>query len=175
VSSEDTSLIDDFFANSRSLVFVDIPSRNLTFSNRDWFRVGGISNELTIIENIMTVHFEIVERARASETLVINVSPLIPNLDSPLIALFALFLFGTGSQFFVVPADVSESLAKSVQTQEGFVATMIINSEGDILAHPDSARVLGSENLQNSEMYEKMYEQGLPRGQIVYEEETDDA
>jgi len=173
LSGGDTSLVEDFFANSRSLVFVGIPNSDFGFSNRDWFRANGIFNESAILNSIMTTHLEIADRARGGETLVMNVSPLIPNLDSPLIALFAPFLFGTVKQSFVVLADVGASLAESVQNQEGFTTTMIINSEGDILAHPDSARVLEGENLRNSEIYERMYTQGLPRGQIFYKEETD--
>jgi len=173
-SSGDALLIDDFFANSRSLIFVGIPGSGLGFSNRAWFRSSGIINESAILESVMAANFEIIDRARAGETLVINVSPLIPNLDSPVIALFAPFLFGTERQSFVVLADVGASLAESVQGQEGFTTTMIINSEGEILAHPDSARVLGGENLRNSEIFEKIYAQGLPRGQIVYEEETEE-
>jgi len=173
-SSGDDLLIDDFFANSRSLIFVGIPRSNFSFSNRDWFRANGIFNESTILESIMASNFEIIDRARAGETLVINISPMIPNLNSPVIALFAPFLFGTERETFVVLADVGASLAESVQNQEGFVTTMIINSEGDILAHPDLARILGGENLRDSVIFEEIYAQGLPRGQIVYEEETDE-
>jgi len=173
LSGGDTSLVEDFFANSGSLVFVGIPNSDFGFSNRDWFRANGIFNESAILDSVMTTHLGIADRARNGETLVMNISPLIPNLDSPLIALFAPFLFGTVKQPFVVLADVGASLAESVQNQEGFTTTMIVNSEGDILAHPDSARVLGGENLRNSEIYERMYTQGLPRGQIFYKEETD--
>jgi len=173
-SSGDALLVEDFFANSRSLIFVGIPGSELGFSNRDWFRASGIFNESAILESIIGANLETANRARGGETLVINVSPLIPNLDSPVIALFAPFLFGTERQSFVVLADVGASLAESVQSQEGFTTTMIINSEGEILAHPDSARVLGGENLRNSEIFEKMYTQGLPRGQILYEEETEE-
>ena len=174
MSNEDTSLVEDFFANSRSLIFVGIPGSDFSFSNRDWFRASGIFNESATLESIMATHSENLDRARAGETLIINISPLIPNLHSPVIAFFAPFLFGTERQTFVVLADVGASLAESVQSQEGFTTTMIINSEGEILAHPDPARVLGGENLRNSEIFEKLYAQGLPRGQIFYEEETDD-
>lgn len=173
-SSGEVSLVEDFFANSRSLIFVGIPGNDFNFSNRDWFRTNGIFNESAILNSIIATHSEIVDKTRGGETFIINVSPLIPNLDSPVIALFTPFLFGTERQAFVVLADVGASFAESVQTQEGFTTTMIINSEGEILAHPDFARVLGGENIRNSEIFEKVYSQGVPRGQIIYEEKTDE-
>lgn len=173
-SSGEVSLVEDFFANSRSLILVGIPDSDFNFSNRDWFRTNGIFNESAILNSIIATHSEIVDKTRGGETFIINVSPLIPNLDSPVIALFTPFLFGTERQAFVVLADVGASFAESVQTQEGFTTTMIINSEGEILAHPDFARVLGGENIRNSEIFEKVYSQGVPRGQIIYEEKTDE-
>lgn len=168
------NLVDDFFANSRSLVYVGVPGSGLDFTNRDWFRSNRIFDESTILRSILISRSAELEKARAGETVVINVSPLIPNLETPVIALAAPFLLGTERKALVIIADVGASLAESVRIQEGFTTTVIVNSDGEILAHPDYSRVFGGESLRDSEIFQEMYAQGLSEGQILFQENTID-
>jgi len=166
------ALVDDFFANSGSLVYVGIPEAGLDFTNRDWFRQNRIFDERTVLRGILDARSEDLLRARGGETVIINVSPLIPNLETPVMALAAPFLLGTEQQALVILADVGGTLAESVRIQEGFTTTVIVNSQGEMLAHPDFSRVFGGENLRDSAAFQEMYAQGLPEGQILFQEGT---
>ena len=166
------SLVGDFFDNSQSLIYVGIPNSDMNFSNRDWFRANRIFNESAVLQDIFTERSEDLEKAKAGETVVINVSPLISNLETPVIALAAPFLLGDTQEALIVLADVGDTLAESVRIQEGFTTTVIINSEGEILAHPDYTRIFGGETLRDSAVFQEMYGKGLPEGQLVFREDT---
>ncbi len=169
-SGSSGDLVDDFFANFSSLVYVGIPGRQMEFSNRIWFRSNRIFNEEFILQNILSTRSEDLERARAGETVVLNISPLIPNLNTPLVALITPFLLGMEREALVIFADVSSSLAESVRTQEGLTTTMIVNSDGEILAHPDYSRVFGGESIRDLPVFDEMYSKGLSEGQIIYQD-----
>ena len=166
------NLVDDFFANSRSLIYVGVPGSGLDFANRDWFRTNRIFDEAAVLRSILTTRAEDLDKAKAGETVVINVSPLIPHLETPVIALAAPFLLGTEQEALVIIADVGSSLAESVRIQEGFTTTIIVNSDGEMLAHPDFSRLFGGESIRGSVIFQEMYAQGLPEGQILFQEET---
>ena len=167
-----TSLIDDFFYNYQSLVYVGVPGSNFEFANRDWFRDNRISDERAVLNNIMSARAEDLEKARSGETVVVNVSPFIPNLKAPVIALAAPFLLGSEQKALVILADIGDSLAESVSSQKGKTTTVIINSQGEMLAHPDFTRVFNGDSLRDSPVFQKMYSMGLTEGQIHFQEET---
>jgi adenylate cyclase len=171
-SGGSAALVEDFFANSRSLIYVGVPGSGFDFANRDWFRSNRIFDEASVLNNILDARADSLENARSGETVVVNVSPLIPNLETPVIAMAAPFLLGTEQQALVILADVGSTLAESVRIQEGFTTTVIVNSDGEMLAHPDFSRVIGGENLRDSSIFQEMYAQGLPEGQVLFQEET---
>ncbi len=173
VSSD--SLVDDFFANFSSLVYVGIPGRDLDFSNRIWFRSNRIFNEEAILQNILSARAPELEKARSGETVVMNISPLVPNLNAPVLALAAPFLLGMDREVLLILADVSSSLAESVRTQEGLTTTMIVNADGEILAHPDYSRVFDGENVAGTPVFREMYTKGLSEGQIIYDEPDEES
>ena len=168
----ETALIDDFFYNYKSLVYVGVPGSDFEFANRDWFRDNRISDEKAVLANIMAARADDLERAQKGETIVINVSPFIPNLKAPVLALAAPFLLGSEQKSLVILADIGNSLAESVSSQKGKTTTVIINSAGEILAHPDFSKVFNGENLRDSPVFQEMYSKGLTEGQIRFEEET---
>jgi hypothetical protein len=163
-SGGQAGLVDDFFANSRSLVYVGVPGSGFEFSNRDWFRTNRIFDEQAVLSGILAARSEALERTRGGETVVVNVSPLIPNLETPVVAMAAPFLLGNEQQALVVLADIGSGLAESVRIQEGMTTTIIVNSDGEILAHPDFTRIFGGEALRDSPVFNEMYAQGLRKG-----------
>ncbi len=171
-SGGSTTLIDDFFYNYPSLIYVGVPGSSFEFANRDWFRDNRISNEKTILQGILAARSSDLERARSGETVVLNVSPFIPNLKAPVIALAAPFLLGSEQTVLVILADIGDSLAESVSNQKGNTTTVIINSDGDMLAHPDFTLVFGGESLRDSPVFQEMYSRGLKEGQIRFQEDT---
>ncbi len=166
------ALIDDFFYNYKSLVYVGVPGSDFEFANRDWFRDNRISNEKAVLGNIMAARAADLEKARNGETVVVNVSPFIPNLKAPVLALAAPFLLGSQQKALVILADIGGSLAESVSSRKGKTTTVIINSSGEILAHPDFNKVFNGENLRESPVFQEMYSQGLTEGQIRFQEDT---
>ena len=168
------ALVDDFFFNSQSLIYVGILGTDYGFTNRNWFRANRIFDENAVVRSILGARSPDLERARDNQTVIINVSPLIPNLETPLTALSIPFLLGTSQEALVILADVGSSLAESVRLQEGYTTTMIINSEGEVLAHPDFSRVFGGETLRDSPVFAKMYAQGTPTGRILFTDESGD-
>jgi len=167
-----TSLIDDFFYNYQSLVYVGVPGSDFEFANRDWFRDNRISDEKAVLRNILSARADDLKKARDGETVVVNVSPFIPNLKAPVIALAAPFLLGSQQESLVILADIGDSLAESVSSRKGNTTTMIINSDGEILAHPDFSQVFNGENLRDSPVFQEMYSKGLTEGQIRFQEDT---
>lgn len=168
-SRSSETLVDDFFTNSSSLIYVGIPGRQMNFSNRIWFRSNRIFNEEVVLQNILSARSADFERARNGETIILNASPLIPNLDSPILVLATPFLLGMDREALVILADVGSSLAESVRTQEGLTTTMIVNSSGEILAHPDYSKVFDGDSLWDTPVFQEMYTMGLSEGQITYD------
>lgn len=168
------ALVDDFFFNSQSLIYVGILGTDYGFTNRNWFRANRIFDETAVVRSILGARGPDLERARDNQTVIVNVSPLIPNLETPLMALSIPFLLGTSQEALVILADVGSSLAESVRLQEGYTTTMIINPEGEVLAHPDFSRVFGGESLRDSPVFAKMYAQGTPTGRILFTDESGD-
>lgn len=166
------TLVDDFFANSQSLVYVGIPESGAEFFNRDWFRSNHISDEIVVLQDIADTRKADIDRARLGETVVVNVSPLMPNLETPVLALMAPFLLGAEQEVLLILADIGGGLSDSVRMQEGLSTTVIVNSSGEVLAHPDYSRVFGGENIKDSLVFIKMYAQGATRGLIRFTEET---
>ena len=168
------TLVDDFFFSSQSLIHVGILGTDYNFTNRNWFRANRIFDENAIVQSILAVRGPDLERARDNQTVIINVSPLIPNLETPLMAIAVPFLLGTSQEALVILADVGSSLAESVRLQEGYTTTMIVNSEGEVLAHPDFSRVFGGESLRDSPVFAEMYAQGTRSGRILFTDESGD-
>jgi len=172
-SEDPQSLVNDFFTNYPSLIYVGIPGSKLFYINKTWFRENRVLNEKQVIERILSTKNKVLDKARNGDTVITNISPLIPNLQSPVIALAAPFLLGTSREELVVFADVGDSLGESVRNQEGLTTTVIVNSDGEILAHPDYTKVFGGENIKDSQIFKTMYTQGINEGQIVFDEEQD--
>jgi len=166
------SLVDDFFYNYKSLIYVGVPGSNFEFSNRDWFRDNRISDERAILGNIMASRAKDLEKAQSGETVIVNVSPFIPNLKAPVMALAAPFLLGSEQKALVILADIGDSLAESVSSRKGKTTTVIINSSGEILAHPDFSLVFNGDSLRDSPVFQEMYSRGLAEGQIRFQEDT---
>ncbi len=172
-SADSPELTNAFFSNYSSLIYVGVPGSQYNYLNRHWFHSNRIFNETQVLQNVLDERSAELEKARTGENVVINVSPYIPNLKSPVLALAAPFLLGTNEEILVILADVGSTLAESVQSKRGFTTTVIINSNGELLIHPETDRIMEGDNLQDSPVFQQMYTQGLPAGQIHYKESTD--
>ena len=173
-AGRDQDVVDNFFANSGALVYVGVPNLGVGFFNKAWFNENRIFDSAAILESILASRGSDLEKANTGETVILNVSPLIPNLETPILALAAPITVGTTQNSLMIIADIGNSLAESVRLQEGFTTTVIINSMGDVLAHPDFAQVFGGANLKESPVFMEMYGPGNTAGQIKYAEKSPD-
>ncbi len=174
-ANDSQTLIDDFFLNYQTLVYVGISGDNLEYYNRDWFRENRIIDEQAILKSILGAReAEIVDSARMGGTVIVNVSPFIPNLETPVLGLAAPFLLGTQQEALIILADIGGNLAESVQMQKGITTTVVVNSSGEILAHPDFSRIFNGETIKDTQLFSKMYSQGTKSGQFQFENETED-
>jgi adenylate cyclase len=167
-----SALVDDFFANDTQLIYVGIPGTPLQYSSRDWFRNNRIFEEKVILAGILEARRDDLEKARGGETVVVNASPLIPNLESPVLAIAVPFLLGARQEALVILADIGNTLVESVRLQQGN-STIIVNPAGEILAVAETSRLFRGENISSTAAFEKIYTDGLDFGQIEYSETRD--
>ncbi len=167
-------LINGFFANFQPLAYVGISGNDIGFFNRIWFSENRILNENAILQSIMDIRGKDLLRAKNGETVIINVSPLIPNLETPVLAMSAPYLLGTQQEALIILVDIGHGLAESVKMQSDIATTIIINAEGEILVHPDYSHIFGGGVIKDSPVYTRMYSQGATKGQIRFTEVLDD-
>lgn len=167
------SLVDDFFANDPNLIYVGVPGSEYQYASRTWFRENHIFDEQVVLNGILDARDDELEKARNGETVIVNVSHLIPNLESPVLAVAVPYLLGNRQDSLVILSDVGDTLVESVRLQQGDATTLIVNPAGEVLADPDLTRVFEGANIAGSIAYEKMYTEGLNFGIIEFTEEVD--
>ena len=173
-SAQDSeTLVNGFFANFQPLIYVGISGNNTGFFNKIWFRENRILNENAVLQSIMDARGADLLRAKNGETIIINVSPLIPNLETPVLALAAPYLLGTQQEALIILADIGSGLADSIKVQSSITTTIIINAEGEVLVHPDYSHIFGGSIVKGTPVYTRMYSQGATKGQIRFTEELD--
>ena len=164
------TLVDDFFANDPNLVYVGVPGTPFQYSNREWLRNNRIFDQQTVFSGIVNARQDDMERARGGETVIINVSPLIPNLERPVLAIAVPFLLGGDQNYLLIMADMTDTLVESVRLQQGDAVTVVVNPSGEVLAHPNLNVVFNGDNIAGTAAFEKIYTEGLTFGIIEYSE-----
>jgi len=167
------ALVDGFFANDSQLVYVGVPGTQWQYSSRYWFHDNRIFNESVILNGILSARRDDFEKARSGETVIVNISPLIPNLENPVLAIAVPFLLGIDQEYLVILTDISETLGESVRLQRGS-STIIVNPAGEILAASETSRVFRGDDIAGTTVFEKIYTEGIDYGQMNYSEVTDD-
>ena len=168
-----SALVDGFFANDSQLIYVGIPETQWQYSSRYWFHDNRIFNESVILDGILSARRDDFEKARNGETVIVNVSPLIPNLENPVLAIAVPFLLGIEQEYLVVLTDIGETLSESVRLQRGS-STIIVNPAGEILAASETSRVFRGDDIAGTTLYEKIYTEGIDFGQMNYYEMVED-
>lgn len=171
--NSDASNISDFFSNFTAFIHVAVLNRGITFTNKEWFLDHLISNEDAIIQEIFDVLGQNLQSVLNGETIVLNVSQFIPNIDSPTLMIGVPVELDNVQEVMVIIVDISSNLAQSVVLNTGISTTILVNSNGDILAHPDFTRVYSGENIKSSPIFSRMYSTGTTSGQIRFQESSE--
>ncbi|MDR2552132.1 MAG: HAMP domain-containing protein [Treponema sp.] len=114
-------------------------------------------------ESFITARQEAGERTLAGETLLLNAAP---EFGAPVAALY--FPWQDNSQGAVVFFS-AEGLSETFGT--GTNMSFMINSEGDVLIHPDYALVRAGANMANQDFIRNMRENTAQRTQTLYTED----
>ena len=114
------------------------------------------------------------ERARDNQTVIINVSPLILNLETPPMATAVPFLLVTGQEALVILADAGLEPGRKC-TPAGGLHNHDDHQFRERSSGPSRfSRVFGAERLRNSPVFAKMYARGTRSGRILFTDEIGD-
>jgi adenylate cyclase len=109
---------------------------------------------------------EVFQRAFAGETVVHNVSQ---SLDFPVLALVLPYKRGDGREIasIMVSYIKLDSLLKSFESR-GTIIFFMVNSRGDVIAHPDPKVVLSGANYSKLSIVESMFKSKTDNGNVRY-------
>jgi adenylate cyclase len=104
-------------------------------------------------------HADYLARAAAGETLVLNAAP---EFGIPMLVLLLRDPNGTAAAVFVSPDSLAQSFGERTNV------SCLVNSEGDVLIHPDQDLVKERTNLSGDPFVRSMRERGDLRMQNLY-------
>ncbi len=162
---------DMFFTNDRNMIYLGIGTRagtGLRFDNSIYSRPYFVENRLTLqaLNAVSDVYAASFLKAFNGEAVVQNVSK---SFDSPVMAMALPFQKnpdGSVASILVCYQKLDRFL-QAFQTKDIF-ETFMVNSRGDVIAHPDGKIVLSHGNYINLPIVEEMLKSKLDNGQKRY-------
>ncbi len=165
---------DLFFANDRNMMYVGIGMRagtGLRFDNSIYNKSYFEENRLTIqsINTISGSYSAQFLKAFNGEAVICNVSK---SFDAPVLAMILPFQKNPdGSVASILVAYLKmDRFLLAFQTKDIF-ETFMVDSRGDVIAHPDSKIVLSHGNYINVPIVEEMLKSRLDNGQKRYRDD----
>ena len=156
-SSEDRTLINNFFRTEPSLIYVGIPDTPFQYTDGDWLADNNIFDPSAVFGSLIDARWDDIEQATSGADVIFNASPFIPNLKNPVLGMAVSITLGTDIYPLLIIFDTGESLAPSVKGNRGAGTTVIVNTAGELLAHPDLNEVLNGRNILGDEAFEKLF------------------
>jgi adenylate cyclase len=164
---------DLFFTNDRNMIYVGIGTgmgELIRYDNVIYSRPYFYENRLddAAINRINGIYRASFARAFNNEALVQNVSK---SFQTPVLALALPFQKAPdGSVLSILVCYMKlDRLLQAFQTRDVF-ETFMVNSQGDIIAHPDGKIVLSHGNYINLPIVEEMIKSKLDNGQKRYQD-----
>ncbi|MDR1287044.1 MAG: HAMP domain-containing protein [Treponema sp.] len=99
------------------------------------------------------------DRAGAGDLSVLNATP---DFEIPMLAMLLSAEDGTPAAVFFSPESLAQNFGENVNI------SFLINSEGDLLVHPDQRLIKEKANYRDNPLVKSMREQGIQKRQILY-------
>ena len=164
---EEQNYMSYFFRSEQNILLIGIPGEERMFYNSTLMGELGISEEY--IRGIMENYDDQIRLAQGGTPSVFSVSPY---FGVPMLGLTIPYKQERGIKTLFVFTDIRQSLQKAVQSR-GITSTFIVDSAGDLIAHPDTTMVTSGINLGDSPIVQELYSSAVNTGQIRFEEEKE--
>jgi len=162
---EQQNFLSYYFRSERNILFVGIPGEDRMFYNENLLAELDISE--SFIQGVIDDHPEQVRLARGGTPSVFNVSTY---FGIPLLGITLPYKQERGIKTLFILTDIRNTLQKAVQSR-GITDTFIVDSAGNLIAHPDTTIVTSGVNLGDLPIVRELFSSSVNTGQIRYEQE----
>ena len=165
---EEQNYMSYFFRSEKNILFVGIAGEERMFFNSSLMGELGISEEF--IKGILEDYPAQIRLAQGGTPSVFNVSTY---FGIPMLGMTIPYKQEKGIKTLLVLTDIRQSLQKAVQSR-GITDTFIVDSEGYLIAHPDTTVVTSGINMGDLPIVQELFSSAVNNGQIRFELEQDE-
>ncbi len=165
---EEQNYMNYFFRSEKNILFVGIAGEERMFFNSSLMGELGISEEF--IKGILEDYPEQIRLAGGGTPSVFNVSTY---FGIPMLGMTIPYKQEKGIKTLLILTDIRQSLQKAVQSR-GITDTFIVDSEGYLIAHPDTTVVTSGINMGDLPIVQELFSSAVNNGQIRFEQEQDE-
>ncbi|MDR1418867.1 MAG: HAMP domain-containing protein [Treponema sp.] len=152
---ESERVIEYFFSENRAVAALVSGGRVLV--NDDFFLVHEADSSPLV--SFLDSRRGYLDRAAGGDLIVLNATL---DFEIPMLAMLLPSEKGTPAAVFFSPEFLAQNFGENVNL------SFLINSEGDLLVHPDQRLMKEGANYRNNPLVKSMREQGIEKRQILY-------
>jgi adenylate cyclase len=157
-----------YFRSERNILFAGITEEERLFYNESLMAELDVSE--SYIQGVIDDHSEQIRLAKGGTASVFNVSTY---FGIPVLGITIPYKQEQGIKTLFILTDIRENLQKAVQSR-GITSTFIVDSTGNLIAHPDKTILTSGVNLGDLTIVKELFSSAVNTGQIRYEQEDDE-
>ncbi|MDA3955717.1 adenylate/guanylate cyclase domain-containing protein, partial [Oceanispirochaeta sp.] len=154
-----------YFRSERNILFAGIPEEDRLFYNENLLAELDVSE--SFIQGVINDHPEQIRLAKGGTPSVFNVSTY---FGIPLLGVTVPYKQEQGIKTLFILTDIRSTLQKAVQSR-GITSTFIVDSAGNLIAHPDKTILISGVNLGDITIVKELFSSAVNTGQIRYEQD----
>ncbi|MBF9017102.1 MULTISPECIES: adenylate/guanylate cyclase domain-containing protein [unclassified Oceanispirochaeta] len=154
-----------YFRSERNILFAGITEEGRLFYNESLLAELDVSE--SFIQGVIDDHSEQIRLAKGGTASVFNVSTY---FGIPVLGITIPYKQEQGIKTLFILTDIRDNLQKAVQSR-GITSTFIVDSTGNLIAHPDKTIVTSGVNLGDLTIVKELFSSAVNTGQIRYEQE----
>jgi len=168
-TAEELNYRNYYFRSERNILFAGIPEEERLFYNESLMAELDVSE--SFIQGVINDHQEQIRLAGGGTPSVFNVSSY---FGIPVLGVTVPYKQEQGIKTLFILTDIRNTLQKAVQSR-GITSTFIVDSAGDLIAHPDKTIVVSGVNLGNLAIVKELFSSAVNTGQIRYEQDDNES
>jgi len=158
-----------YFRSERNILFAGIPEENRLFFNENLMAELDVSE--SFIQGVIKDHQEQISLADEGTPSVFNVSSY---FGIPVLGITVPYKQEQGIKALFILTDIRNTLQKAVQSR-GITSTFVVDSSGDLIAHPDKTIVVSGVNLGDLPIVKELFTSAVNTGQIRYVQDNNES
>jgi adenylate cyclase len=157
-----------YFRSERHTLLAGIPEEDRLFFNENLMAELDVSE--SFIRSVVADHSEQIRLAQGGTPSVFNISTY---FGIPVLGITVPYKQEQGIKTLFILTDIRSTLQMAVQSR-GITSTFIVDSTGNLIAHPDKTILVSAVNLGDLTIVKELFSSAVNTGQIRYtqDEET---